>query len=69
MASPVSADPLRVLWGWLALAIVLVALVELVPASNRFLVWTLGLVLVYLVLTHIEQWGGLVDALVSRLGG
>lgn len=57
------------LLGFLALAIVLIALVEIVPASNRFLTWSLGLVLVYLVLTHAPQFGRLIDKLVGALGG
>lgn len=60
-------DALNTARAWLLVAVVLVALVELVPSSNRFLVWTLGLVLLYLVLTHADQWAGLVDKLVNGL--
>lgn len=60
-------DPLKVAAGWFALAIVLVALVEIVPSSNRFVIWTLGLVLVYLVLSHAPKFGDLVDNLVTSL--
>lgn len=60
-------DPLKVAAGWLALAIVLVSLVEIVPSSNRFVVWTLGLVLVYLVLSHYTQFDSLVGKLVGSL--
>lgn len=61
-------DPLRVLAGWLALAVVLVALVEIVPASNQPLIWGLGLILVYLVLSNAAGFGRLVDRLVGSLG-
>lgn len=60
-------DPLKVAAGWFALAIVLVALVEIVPSSSRFLVWTLGLVALYLLLTNVEKSSGLIDSLVRNL--
>lgn len=58
---------LKPLAAWLALAIVLVSLVEIVPSSNRFVIWTLGLVLVYLVLSNYNRFGQLVDSLVRNL--
>lgn len=61
-------DAMGSVLGWLALAVVLVALVEIVPASNRPLTWGLGLILVYLVLTNAAGFGRLVDRLVGSLG-
>lgn len=62
-------DPLRELAGWFALAVVLVALVELVPASNKPVTWALGLILVYLVLSNASPFARLINNLLRSLDG
>lgn len=64
-----NAEQLHTLEGWFALAIVLVAMVEFAPGASRPIQWTLALVALYLVLTHVDQWGHVVDQLVAHLGG
>lgn len=62
-------DPLGELWAWLSLAIILIALVQIVPASNKPIVYVLGLVALYLLLTHAPRLPRLVDTFLGRLGG
>lgn len=62
-------DQLDAATGWLALAIVLVAMVQIVPTSNRPIQWALGLIMVYLLLTHVEQWAHIVDQLTGKVAG
>ena len=60
-------NPLGLAAGWLGLAVVLVLMVQVVPASNRPVQWTLGLVLVYLVLTNVDKWEHIISQLVGHL--
>lgn len=60
-------DPLKVAGSWLLIALVLIALVEVVPASNQWLVWTLGLILLYLVLANVDRFGRLVDSVAGSV--
>jgi hypothetical protein len=62
-------DPLKLVGGWLALAVVLVVLVEVVPTSYKPIQWALGLIVLFLVLTNVNAVTRLVDGLTSSLKG
>lgn len=59
-------DP-KTLGAWLGFAIVLVALVEVVPSSNWFLQGTLWLILVYILLENAPKVAALVDSTIRNL--
>ena len=65
----VPTDPLKLIGGWIALAIVLVVLVEIVPSSYKPIQWALGLIVLYLVLTNVAGVSRLFHDLANSLYG